>query len=329
MFDPLLPPEVALTLESSPVALRAARTHGKETTRHPAYPDRPGPERAHLREAARKARKGGGVDPFTVFATIAFLLIVAGLTNMSGLLMAAVAVGVVAAVRQGVLDGANRGARRRLRIAMEYGDRYVLPEDLDRNCRELLRRAQDATDSVLASQINREGLIDTIDNRVTLPEETWRIAQQLARLSAMTAEHQRIVPRDLPTEAESAFAPYTAALDAAFESLSSRVQALEEYAWQVHRADQIYRAFQQLEVLKKRTPEYERLLADILRDEPFTDQVEQMSDRAEQVRELFQRSIDRARQAGAHLLDTRPADPSVPPPDTGNDGTGPASSPPA
>src|SRR5690606_32734862 len=135
VFDPLLPPEVALTLESSPVALRAARTHGKETTRHPAYPDRPGPERAHLREAARKARKGGGVDPFTVFATIAFLLIVAGLTNMSGLLMAAVAVGVVAAVRQGVLDGANRGARRRLRIAMEYGDRYVLPEDLDRNCR--------------------------------------------------------------------------------------------------------------------------------------------------------------------------------------------------
>lgn len=313
MFDPLLPPDVALTLESNPLILHAARTYGKETTRHPAHPERPGPKPAHLREAVRKARKGNSADPFTIFATIAFLLVVAGLTNMSGLLVAAIIVGIVAAIRHGVLDSAHRGTRRKLRIAMEYGDRYVLPEDLNRSCRELLRRAQDATDTVLTSQINREGLIDTIDNRVTLPEETWRIAQQLARLSAMTAEHHRIVPRDLPTEAASAFAPYTAALDAAFESLSSRVQALEDYAWQVHRADQIYRAFQQLEVLKERTPEYERLLADVLRDEPVTGQVEQMSDRAEQVRELFQRSIDRARQAGAHLLDTRPADPAAPP----------------
>ncbi|MFD0665211.1 hypothetical protein [Thermocatellispora tengchongensis] len=320
VIDPSLDADVAWTLRASPGALRAARAHAG--ARHPAHTGRGGHGNGHgntahpMREAARRARRNHHVDPFTVFSVVAFLALVAGTTGVGGAVLALVIIGSIGAVRQATRDLGNQGARRKLRLAMEHGDRFVLPEDLDHACQELLRRTQDAVDSVLASRVNQAGLIDTIDNRVTLPEETWRVAVQLARLSAMNAEHHRIVPRDLPAEVASAFAPYTAALDAAFESLSARVRALEDYAWRVYRADQVYRAFRQLEVLAERTPEYEQLLADVVRDELAAPHIEHLSDQAEQVRALFRQSIDVAREAGAHLLagGLTPATPDVPAP---------------
>ncbi|GLW07809.1 hypothetical protein Misp01_29390 [Microtetraspora sp. NBRC 13810] len=299
-FDPSLPDDVARLLRDSPDALRAARA---QAAADGTGADPWGADAA--RRAAAWLRTGAGPRLFTIFVLIGCLVLVAGLTNVGGLLLAMTTLGAIGTVRWVTTDAEGRRERRLLRAAAEHADRYVLPEDLDRVCLGLLRRAQDAADAVLAAQVTRAGLIDTIDNRVTLPEETWRIARQLARLSAMSAEHRSIVPPDVPPEVASAFTPYNAALEAAAASLTARVRTLEEYAWQVHRADQVYRAFRQLEVLAERTPDYERLVADLVRDELARPHIERLADQAEQVRELFQQSVDGAREAAAHLLTGR------------------------
>jgi hypothetical protein len=212
------------------------------------------------------------------------------------------AIGMISGVRWMTKDPSERHARRRLRLALEHADRFVLSEDLDAECGAMLRRAQDAVDTVLSSQVHQAGLIDTIDNGVTLPEETWRIARRLAQLSAMRAEHRRIVPREPPSEVAGAFAPYSEALEAARRSLNTRVRALEDYAEQVRRSDGMYAAYRQLELLAERTPDYQRLVAESVQDAAALPQIERMSEQATQVKELFEQSIDGARRAGAHLV---------------------------
>jgi hypothetical protein len=249
---------------------------------------------------------------FAFVSVVGFLVLVAGLTDLAGMLLAMTIVSALATLRWAARDTGGRTARRQLRLALEHSGSYVLPEDLDRTCQDLLRRTQDATESVLASRVNQAGLIDTIDNRVTLPEETWRIACRLARLTAMNAEHHRIVPRDLPTEVAEAFQPYTAALNTALGALTARVQALEEYAWRVYQADRVYRAHQQLEVLSERAPDYHGLLADILSDQHAVPHIGKLADQAEHVNELFRQSIHDARLAATHLLASRDPAPDGP-----------------
>jgi hypothetical protein len=198
-------------------------------------------------------------------------------------------------------DPKERDARRRLRVACEHAGRFILPEDLDAGCRELLGRAQNAVDDVLGSQVDDAGLLDSIDNSVTLPAEMWRLAVRLADLTGMRAEHEKIVPRDLPADVAEVFAPYDDVLDSARRSLTARVTTLEGYARQVRRADAVYRAYRQLGVLRERTPDYERLLAETAEDRLATPHIVRLSGQAQDVERVFRMSIDDARRAGSHL----------------------------
>ncbi|MDF5758126.1 hypothetical protein [Spongiactinospora sp. TRM90649] len=294
--DPSLDDEVRETLRAGPMELRAARGRPAQGAE---------PEPASLARGRGGRRAGSpGVDPFTLFSLIGFLVLVAGLTNLRGLFVALIVIGGVAVARRAVIRSSGRKERGRVRLAVQYADHYVLPEELDRDCADLLRRAQDAADSVLSSHVNAAGLIDTIDNAVTLPEEVWQIARRLARVSAMSAEHRRIVPRDLPYEVSAAFTPYDEALQAAFTALTERVRTLEDYAVQVYRADQVYQAFQRLEVLAERAPDYQDLVADTVSDGSAGPRIERLSDQAAHVREMFHQSVEEVRRTGAGLLTT-------------------------
>ncbi|GGO71049.1 hypothetical protein [Nonomuraea cavernae] len=231
-----------------------------------------------------------------------FLLLVWILTDTTATVVAAAGIGLIALMRWLAVDASKRTNRKLLRLATEHAARYVLPEDLDYPCQMLLSRAQDAVGRVLASRVHRAGLIDTIDNQVTLPEEVWQIAQRLSRLSAMHHEHRRLVPRELPSGLEDAFKPYSTALDAAWTSLSKRVRRLEEYAKQVMRADQVYHAHQRLEALAARTPDYQELIADTVRDEVADERIRELGEQARHVRKLFEESIGQARRTAGELL---------------------------
>ncbi|MEV0593641.1 hypothetical protein [Nonomuraea cavernae] len=241
-------------------------------------------------------------NPVLLFALPGFLLLIWILTDTTATVVAAAGMSLIALMRWLAVDAAKRANRRLLRLAYEHAARYVLPEDLDYPCQMLLSRAQDAVDRILASRVHRAGLIDTIDNQVTLPEEVWQIAERLSRLSAMHREHGRLVPRELPSGLEDAFKPYTSALDAAWTSLSKRVRRLEEYAKQVMRADQVYHAHQRLEALAARTPDYQQLIAETVRDQVAYERIRELGEQARHVRKLFEESIDQARQTAGELI---------------------------
>ncbi|MGW0590413.1 hypothetical protein [Streptosporangium sp. NPDC002607] len=280
LIDPALPESISSVLRAGPQALRAARLGQVPRSWIP--------------------------DPVKALAIAGLMLLMMWLSSTGGFLAALILI-FITALRSLSDDPRSLRERRRVRLAVEHGDRFVLPEDLDADCGDLLRRAQDATKTVLDSRINRAGLLDTIDNAVTLPAQTWQIATKLVRLSKLRAEHRRLVPDAPPPEVAEAFTPYVGALKAAESSLTRRIRALEEYAGQVRKADGLYLAHRQLQVLAERTPQYEALVAETAEDALAVPDLERLTEQARQIRELFHKSIDEARGAARHLLTT--ADP--------------------
>ncbi|MEV0620751.1 hypothetical protein AB0I81_46020 [Nonomuraea sp. NPDC050404] len=275
VIDPSLHPEISVELRSSPHILRMARSGSRMDTT---------------------------LNPALLFVLPGFLLMLSVLTGNLLFYLASVGSGLMVLIRWMAVDTSYRSTRRRLRLAREHANQYILPEDLDRPCQMLLRRAQNAVEAIMGSQVHKAGLIDSIDNQVSLPEEIWQISQRLRKLSSMHAEQGRIIPRELPSGMEDAFKPYTTALDAAWTSLSRRVRHLEKYAKQVLKADKVYHAHLRLEALAAKTPEYQQLIAETVRDELAHERIRELSDQAAHVRKLFEESILQARQAAGELL---------------------------
>ncbi|GAA3026893.1 hypothetical protein GCM10017559_61180 [Streptosporangium longisporum] len=275
LIDPSLPPTVASALRADATALRAARRGHAPPPKLPSTP--------------------------RVCATLLFLLFLMGLSLTAGLIVISIAIFLSSMSR---LSGDVKGHRawRRFRTAMRHRDRYILPEDLDPDCGDLLRRTQEATETVLDSEVNKANLLDTIDNAVTLPDQTWQIASKLKRLSELRADHRRLMPDPLPPGIADAFAPYTAALETAERSLDARIRTLEEYAGQVRRADDVYRAHRRLQELAEQAPRYEALVAETTEDALAAPGLGQLTEQARQVERLFQESIDEARLTARHLL---------------------------
>src|ERR1041385_3766082 len=132
VIDPSLPPDISIQLRSSPHLLRMART-GRQM--------------------------GSSFNPVLLLVLPALLMMIWAVTDTSGAIVAALGMSLIALLRWMAVDSTNRAAKKRLRLASEYAAHYVLPEDLDHPCQMLLRRAQDAVDAILNSQVNRAGLI--------------------------------------------------------------------------------------------------------------------------------------------------------------------------
>ncbi|NUO97853.1 MAG: hypothetical protein HOV96_19955 [Nonomuraea sp.] len=277
VIDPSLPPEISVELRSSPHILRMARS-GR--------------------------RMDPNFNPALLFVLPGFLLLIGVLLDLDAAVIAGIGVGLIVLMRWMAVGSTHRTVRRRLRLAYANADRFILPEDLDYPCQRLLRRAQDAAEAILNSKVHRAGLIDSVENQVSLPEEIWQIAHRLRRLSVMHAEQGRLIPRELPPGMEDAFKPYSDALDAAWTSLSHRVRHLEKYAKQVLKADKVYHAHKRLEALAAKTPEYQQLLADTVRDDLAHERIRELTDQAAHVRKLFEESVLQARQAAGELLRT-------------------------
>ncbi|MBB5630307.1 hypothetical protein [Sphaerisporangium krabiense] len=286
VLDPALPPGVAETLRSGPAALTAVRAG--------AVPPRAGPR------------------PSAVAVVALFLLATLALAGPWGMAALGAVIAGLSGVHALAGDPARREARRRLRVAAAHADRFVLPGDLDAESREMLARAQRAAEEVLRSRVHHAGMLDAIDNAATLPAEVWRLAVRLADLTRTRAEHHRIVPRDVPDDVAAVFGPYAEALERAHRSLGARVAALEEYAAGVRRADAVFHAHRQLGVLRERTPDYERLLAETEEDHLAVPHTGRLTAQAHEVERLFRATLAEARRAGGLCLPAadRPRTPS-------------------
>lgn len=196
---------------------------------------------------------------------------------------------------------------RCLRYAHEHPDSFVLPEDLDAWTGPLLRRAQEAADAVLSSQIGRMGMMDGTLNSVRLRDETWQIARRLAELTEVSADYTAIVGKQVPEEFAEAYRPYDDTLRTSYASLTARVEALEDYAEKVRRADRHFEVYRNIERLQEHNPRFEKLRADLLDDRLSRPGTQELGIEVDQVERQLRESIEEARQAAGYLLEPTPS----------------------
>ncbi|WP_329519946.1 hypothetical protein [Spirillospora sp. NBC_01491] len=200
---------------------------------------------------------------------------------------------------------------RRARELQRRRDRYLTPEDFDGPARELLGRAQAAVDAVRDSEVNREGLLDSVDNAVTLPRQEWEIAQVLAKQSRLRGEQEEISGSAGLPEVEAALLPLREKLDASVAALTRRVEALERYAERTCSADEALRAHRYLETIAERAHEYDELLADTVRDDLALPAIERLTEQSGELVRTLRARLAEAAEAGGAVLPPAPS----PPPD--------------
>jgi hypothetical protein len=176
-------------------------------------------------------------------------------------------------------------------------NRYHTPEEFDDPSRELLHRAQAAVDAVLESEVHKEGLLDSVDNKVTLPQQEWEIGQVLARQTALRREQEQILAPGAEPEVEAALKPLRRKLDLSVEAVTRRVEALELYADRTRAADRAFRAHRQLEEISERSHAYDELLADSVRDDLAIPAIRRLSEQSEELTRTLRSRLEDAAEA--------------------------------
>ncbi|SNR74183.1 hypothetical protein [Actinomadura mexicana] len=190
---------------------------------------------------------------------------------------------------------------RRARELERRRDRYLVPEDFDDDGRALLARVQAAVDAVRDSQVNREGLLDAVDNAVTLPRQEWEIAQVLAKQSRLRTDHADMAGTDTLPEVEAALRPLRDKLDTSVEAVTRRIEALERYAERARSADEVLRAQRHLESIAEKAHEYDELLADTVRDDLALPAIERLTEQGDELLRTLRERLAQAAEAGGEL----------------------------
>ncbi|GAA4229106.1 hypothetical protein GCM10022254_20820 [Actinomadura meridiana] len=190
---------------------------------------------------------------------------------------------------------------RRARELERRRDRYLTPEDLDDEGRAMLARVQAAVDAVRDSEVNREGLLDAVDNAVTLPRQEWEIAQVLEKQSKLRADHTGLESAAVLPEVEQALRPLRAKLDISVEAVTRRVEALERYADRAREADEVLRAQRHLEAIAEKAHEYDELLADTVRDDLALPAIERLTDQSDELLRTLRDRLTKATEAANEL----------------------------
>jgi nucleotide-binding universal stress UspA family protein len=206
----------------------------------------------------------------------------------------------------GLLVGFLGDDVRRARALRGRRDRYLTPDDFDATGQDLLTRVQGAIDAVRESEVNRQGLLDRVDNEVTLPREEWEIAQVLARQSKLRREQQEMLEFSAVPEVEAAVRPLRDKLAISVEAVTRRIEALEQYAERTRAADEAYRAQRRLEALTVRAHEYDDLVADAVRDDLALTAIDRLTRQSD---ELVRTLRERLTEAGGAAAELPPDEP--------------------
>ncbi|MFA1539378.1 hypothetical protein [Actinomadura monticuli] len=190
---------------------------------------------------------------------------------------------------------------RRARELEQRRDRYLTPEDLDDEGRALLARVQAAVDTVRDSAVNREGLLDAVDNAVTLPRQEWEIAQVLARQSKLRADQAEMSGAETIPEVRAALRPLREKLDISVEAVTRRIEALERYAERAKSADEVLRAQRHLEAIAEKAHEYDELLADTVRDDLALPAIERLTEQGDELLRTLRDRLAKAAEAATEL----------------------------
>ncbi|GAA1019023.1 hypothetical protein Aple_056150 [Acrocarpospora pleiomorpha] len=174
-----------------------------------------------------------------------------------------------------------------------YRDRFVEINQLTGESQALLSRAERAAAVIGDSQVKRAGLLDAVANDVVLPQQIWEIARLLRMQSHLQYEQHRAREGVVTAELSAVLEPQQAALQRSVDSVTSRVEGLERYAYRVQEADAALRAREAL----RNNDKYLALLA-------HTDDTEglaQLTSQADVLERTVASSIQEAVEAGQTL----------------------------
>jgi hypothetical protein len=287
---------------SIPNADRAMLT-GTVTLLAPAWQERPARRRDYLPTdpGKRLATVDGAVIGLTaagvtaVFGAVPLAIGVLVLQSPAGweyasnhyaLLLAqiiAVVTGVVLGFRIAAF-GQPSGRLPAAVAARAYHGRYLTDGDFDARSRVLLRRAQNAVDAVISSQVCRAGLLDLPAARAVLTSQEWDIAVALREQARLRARRSELPVAGAGTLAREVLDRQVQAAQVADSSVAERVAALERFAAEVRQADAAYGDWQQAAVLAELDRQHLDMVARTAADEHGIAEIEAMSQRAQAVR---------------------------------------------
>jgi hypothetical protein len=210
-------------------------------------------------------------------------------SNRYSLLLAQL-IAIVTAVVLGVRIarfGQPNGRVPATQAAHTYHGRYLTDADFDARSRVLLRRAQDAIDSVLSSEVCAADLLDQAAARVALASQEWEIAVALreqARLRARRSELPAVRPG---SRAATLLGRQTQAARVAEASVAGRVAALERYAAEVQTADTAWRDWQHAAAVAELEGQHLDMLARTAADEHGLAQIEVMTQQARAIQSVL------------------------------------------
>jgi hypothetical protein len=165
--------------------------------------------------------------------------------------------------------------------------RYLTDRDFGERDRKLLRRVQDAIDTVTSSQVSRADLLDRAAVSPALAGQEWDIAVALREQARLRARRAEFTGTAKGPAATAHLAGQARAARTAEASLTARVEALERYAADVLEADAAYRDWQQAARLAELHGQHLDMLARTAADEHGIADLEAMSLQARAIRRAF------------------------------------------
>lgn len=124
--------------------------------------------------------------------------------------------------------------------AAVYHRRYVCPpQDFDAHSKQDWQRTVIAADKISRSDVVREELIDSVRVTTVLPYYLWDVAERLAQLSALRADHKAILDgvQDDDPDVAVVLQPQRRAHQLATDDIDRRIRDLEVFASRVSEAD--------------------------------------------------------------------------------------------
>ena len=192
-----------------------------------------------------------------------------------------------------------------LHAVTAYHRRYVSPgQDMDAHARAVWSRAVDAATKLKESEVVRLGLVDSVQVTTVLPYLLWDIAERLARLSALRAQHKAIlrgVDADDPDIA-TLLEPQRQAQEAVGIDIEQRVRQLEVFTVFVGQADAARRRERAVRKLATLNDSHAELLAQIGQSAGQDALTEQMTVDVQAIIRQADEAVQQANEAGRSLV---------------------------
>jgi hypothetical protein len=177
------------------------------------------------------------------------------------------------------------------------GDRIIFPQDLHEDDRIVLARIQFAIETILASEVLAEGLVEA--DEPVLRRHEWDVAVALREITQLRRLHAVQDPAGQLTVAVLAAQQRAVALAA--DATGARVTAMERFAGQVAAADAARRDWREALELSGLNDRYLDLVARTAADQLAVGEIDDLTERASVAARALEESL-RAAVESAELL---------------------------